>query len=362
MAIDCVSKHTVTVYDRGGRNKIAEITDLSEVTWSRVRDDISEANIKLSGAPCFAQNDLLSSLRSSRHEIVIHRGSERVWEGPITRLAGSRNTFEIHARDVMHYAARTVMRKGYNNAYPKVGPVIARAALILNTELARKEALSPPINVLPYLTTHVAAGDAKTSSLTKPYEFTVFEHIDSLAARGGLDYTVVGRAIHLWDVHRPLGQTQTVTQADFLGDLVVTEYGMELATHAYVTDGEGRVGKAGANSAYYGEIEILYTATDEDENTSPTNDELTSQAKRNLAGRNPTPMQVRVPDNSSLNPNGLLTMADLVPGVWIPLRAEVIGFKFQQMQKLQSVKVTETGEGEVISVVLNPASLEDTAE
>lgn len=360
MAIDCVSRHTVTIYDRGGENKIAELVDIASVEWGRVRDDISEASIQLAGAPCEAQNDLLSSLRSSRHEIIIHRGDERVWEGPITRMAGTRNTFEIHARDVMHYGARTTMRAAYNNAYPNIGSVVSRAALILNTELARKEALDPPINVLPYLVVHSTPTDAKTSASTAAYQYQVWEHIDELAAKAGLDYTVVGRAIHLWDTHQPLGQTPTVTQSDFLGDLVVTEYGMELATHAHVTDGKGNYGSAGANDPYYGEVELLTTSGDETEGeTPPTNAEMVSQAQRNLAGRMPTPVVVRVPENSSLDPNGVLTMADLVPGAWVPLRADVIGFRLAQMQKIQNMKVTETGAGEVITITLQPASINE---
>lgn len=362
MTIDCVSKHTVTIFDRGGVNKIAELTDVASVTWSRQRDDISEASIFLAGAPCDQQNDLLSSLRSSRHEVVIYRGSDRVWEGPITRLSGTANTFEIHARDVMHYAARTVMHNAYSNAYPNIGKVITRANTILTTELARKEALNPPINVLPYLTLHTKPDDAETSAVTKKYQYTVWEHIDSLAARGGLDYTVVGRAIHLWDTHQPLGQTPTVTQQDFLGSISVTEYGMEVASWAHVTNGEGLVGTAGANDPYYGELEILHTAEDEEGEAPQTVAGLRSQAQRNLAGRIPTPIQVRVPDGSSLNPNGVLTVSDLVPGAWVPLRAQVIGFDLVQMQKLQSVKFSEDGTGETISVTLNPASIPDEGE
>lgn len=359
MTIECVSRHTVAIFDRGGVNKIAELVDVAYVSWSRIRDDISEATVRLSGAPCVEQNSILSSLRSSRHELVIYRGDERVWEGPITRLTGTINTFEIHARDVMHYAARTVMRAGYDNAYPNIGSVLTRAEAILTTELARKEALTPPINVLPHFVNHEQPGDAQTSSKTLPYEMTVWEHIDSLAARGGLDYVCIGRAIHIWDVHRnSLGQTATVTQADFLGEIEVTEYGMELATWAHVTNGDGVHGSAGANDPYYGEVEILHTA--EDEQGNPETDDsavLASQAQRNLAGRNPTPVQINLPSNSGLNPNGVLSISDLVPGVWMPMRASVIGFDLVQMQKLKSMRVEEDSQGETISVTLLPASI-----
>lgn len=363
MSLDCIQRHSVAVYDRGAQKQIAELIDVAEVRWGRVRDDISEANIKLIGASCAQQNDVLEVLRSGRHELVLYRGDDRVWEGPITRLTARRDLFEIHARDVMHYASRTVMRGAYNNAYPNVDYVIDRAALIMNTEMARKEALSPAINVLPHLALHQTATDAKTSASTKAYEATVWEHIDSLAARGSMDYTAIGRSVHFWDTHAKLGQTRTVTQNDFLGDIIVTEYGMELATHSYVTDGQGNYGAAGTNHEYYGEIEMLHTAYDEASGDAPpTSAEMASQAQRNLSGRMPAPIQVRIPDNSGLNPNGIISVHDLVPGVWMPLRAEVPGFRLEQMQKIENVDFLETPSGESITLSLFPASIEDQPE
>ena len=70
----------------------------------------------------------------------------------------------------------------------------------------------------------------------------------------------------------------------------------------------------------------------------------------------PPPLVVRVPDNSTLNPNGTLSINELVPGVFIPLEAELPGRQLSQMQKLDSVKVSETAEqGEQVQVVLSPA-------
>lgn len=363
---DCVSRHVVEIFDRGGRVKVGELNAMNQVDWARTRDDISGAGLRLNADQCVDVEELLLGLRSMRHEIAVWRGDERVWEGPITRRAGSRAGFEIHAKDVMHYAARTIMRAGYDNRGVNAGPVLDRVALILNAELDRKEnplhGSVPPINVLPHVVFHQTGTDARTSALTLPYQYTVFEHIDSLAAKGGMDYTVVGRAIHFWDTHQPLGRLQeTATQADFLGEIVVTEYGMEVATQTAVTDGQGNYGLAGAESDYYGEVELLATAYDESEGgTPPTSAEMESQAERNRSGRTPAPVHVRVPDGSSIDPTGVLRVQNLVPGVWIPVRAEVLGFKLTQMQKLTSMRVTETPTGESISVNLYPAAIADS--
>jgi hypothetical protein len=75
-----------------------------------------------------------------------------------------------------------------------------------------------------------------------------------------------------------------------------------------------------------------------------------------MIGKNPPPTRVRLPENTLLNPNGILSMQDLVPGVHIPLRASLFSIDLIQMQKLSSMKVTETGvDGEQITVSLGPA-------
>lgn len=363
MALDCISQHTVFIYDRGGITRMGEITNVSVIQWKRVRDDISDASLTISGAACTAQGVFLASIEPGRHELVIFRGTVRVWEGPITLLTYTSTTMRLEAKDVLFYAHRTVLHAGYSSAYPNIEKAIARVKRIMIAELARKEALNPPINVLPYLTDHQAATDASTSQITQPYQLTLLEHMTNFAQKGGMDFTVLGRAIHLWDTNASLGQTAMVTQADFLGDVTVSVYGAELVTFAASTDGEGVYGFAGGNDPYYGEWEVLASSYG-DETTggpAPTVAELTSQAQRNLAARNPTPVQVRIPDNSSLNPNGILTVDDLVPGVHIPLLATLTPRTLSQMQKLDSVTFREDASGEQISVTLYPAPKADVA-
>ena len=344
------------IYDRGGMTRLGVIDPLSSVQWSRVRDDISFGNITTT-QPTMQCLQLLEQVEPNRHELVIYRGNERVWEGPITLVVYRRDSVDIEARDVMHYAYRTVMRASYNNNYPNIVTTTQRAVNVLNGELARKEALVPPINVLPHLLALHEPDDSKTSRGTAPSQSTVFEDIDSMAAKAGLDYTVVGRSIVLFNTDTPLGRTAQVTEDDFIGEVRVTAYGMEHATKAWVNDGMGNIGIAGVDvDPYYGEWEILDSAYDEEKGTdAPTVAELFSQAQRNLVGRNPVPLTVKVPDGSRLNPNGTLTIADLVPGVRIPLRATLTARVVNQEQKLTLVKVTEGPDGEVIEVSMTQA-------
>ena len=358
MALRC-EMHTAYIYDRGGMNRIARLDQPSKVEWSRIRDDISSASVVIQ-APTADCAQALADIASGRHELVIFRGADRVWEGPITRLTYTSETVEVNARDVGHYLYRTVMRAGYDNGTVNAGPAITRIETICNAELARKEALDPPINVLPHMVFHHNVDDARTSRVTLPRQSTVWEDMDSLAHRGGLDYSTIGRAIHLFDTDRSLGRTPVLSEADFIGDVIVTEYGMDLATETTATDGRGVYGVAGGLDPYYGWVEMLHTAYDEEtDDELPTQTELDDQALRNLNGRNPAPIEVRVPDNSTLNPNGALTIDMLVPGVHVPLRATLSGRKMSQLQKLSQVKVVETPTGEKITVTLVPAAVDD---
>jgi hypothetical protein len=374
MALFC-DLHSARIYDRGGERLIGSLGNLSRVKWERLRDDISQATVYIAARSVDCDTTLGLSA-AGRHELVIFRGNERVWEGPITHIAYTRNSVELTARDVGHYPYRAFMTQEYDNTYPNIGTVTSRMKRILETEMVRFEAQDPPINFLPHLVVHEDPDNAGTSAHTLPYEMTVYEHLDNFAARGGLDYTCVGRSMHLWDVHKQkMGKTAPITEEDFIGEVVITEYGMELATVSAITDGKGRAGVAGEADPYYGLVEILDTAYDEatgdewdtadgvpGEPEPPSIAEMKSQAQRVLAGRNPTPIVVRVPDNSTLNPLGVLTIADLIPGVMIPLQANLPGRALSQLQKLDRVTVEETGEGETIQVVLSPAPVEGSNE
>ena len=242
MALGCATS-TVEVYDRGGLTRLFFIDRTNLVRYDRVRDDMSEATVWIpSNADCCG---LLADMEPGRHELVIRRDGQRVWEGPVVRIAYGFDQVELTARDVMFYAYRTINRAGQNNAAPNSDWVTERARTIINRELSRKESLDPPINVLRYLDVRTTPTTARTTRVTKPYQKTVFEEIDDMAAKSGLDYTAIGRAIVMSDTHEPLGLTPAIGQGDFLGELVITSYGMDLATYSAVTNSEDILGGLG---------------------------------------------------------------------------------------------------------------------
>lgn len=358
MTLGC-STNIAYITDRGGKVVLGLLEPTSLVRWGRIRDGISAATVTVA-SPSVACCAVLSKMRCGRHEMVIYRDGKRVWEGPLTRVSYHGTFVQVDAEDVMHYAFRTICHAGYNNNYPNTTPVTERMRTIMLAEMARKEALDPPIDVLPYLQIDTDVETAHTSRITLPYQTTVWEDVDALAAKSGLDYSVIGRRIFANGTHDIIGRTPVATEADFLGDVVVTEYGVDLVTYSAVTDGLGHWGAVGAIHPYYGEWEILNTAFQETENVSatvtPTTAALRSQARRNSAGRLPPPLVVRVPDSSTVHPEtSVFTMENLVPGIRVPLMATATCRTIRQEQKLDSMRVEETDSGETIAVTLSPA-------
>lgn len=358
MAASCET-NLVYLYDRGGLSRIGQFTEVVTVAWERLRDDISTALITVA-RPSEECCRLLGQVEPGRHEIVIFRGRERVWEGPVTRVAdSSAGTVTIEAKDVMQWAYWTIIRRGYNDAYPNCRSAITRAGQLLTRWLDRKERLDPPINVLQHVIEYHIEDEARECRELLDYQKTLWEEIDSFAQYSGIDYVTIGRSILLFDTHDgQIGRTPVITENDFSSEVVITAYGMELATFVGATDGEGHYGWAGGRDPYYGWIERLYTLREEGESATetPSRESLIGSATSHLRGRNPVPTTVRVPANSEINPQGNFSIRNLVPGVRVPLRATLTCRTLTQEQKLDRVLVTESADsGERINVTMSPA-------
>jgi len=369
--------HRAAIYDRGGRNIMGQLENITKVQWERTRDDVSIGSVTVA-QPSKGCLDLLKSISANRHELVIWRGNERVWEGPITHIGRHADVFDISARDIMHYVYRTAAHQEWDSSsrwvpdekdpnrvfQDNTEPVVDRAYNMLAAELGRAKEnpslVDPVINVVPYIT-KVRATDISqernANRRTLAYGISVYDDMEAMATYGGMDYTVVGRRLILNDNRVVLGRTPVLTEADFISEVVVTSYGMDSFTRAITTGDEGMYGVAGGVDPFYGEWENIEQMFDEDSLEAPTQNALDNAASYNMYNRLPVPTIVRVPNNSRLNPNGTLSMRDLVPGVIVPVRASLVSIELIQDQKLNNVSVSETGkEGEVINVTLGAPS------
>ncbi|QDH93091.1 minor tail protein [Microbacterium phage Margaery] len=385
---NCVQGHTALIFDRGGRNRWRQLVDLTSVDWGRTRDTFREATIVVAGNSCREQASILTGIQPRRHELVIWRGKERVYEGPVLRVSTFRDRAVILARDVGEYLNGTALSRDWPLETGE--PVSADSSLMTervrtilsyeltepytmtvgtggaahDVEVPRWEGLTPPANVLPHIEVR-RSETLLTRSDTVAFEMTAGEHLANLSD-GGLDFTTVGRKIVVWDSAETIGRTRVVTDADFDGELEIIYEGTEHYSISHTSaqrDEEDEhtdpdepapsVGNAGGPNPYYGVWTNIKSLSSEDGSDTPTQDALNSQAQRDQVGRTPVPIDIRVPDGSTLRLSPTLGINELVPGTTIPVRAEMNLRKVQQDQRLDSMTVTETAQGETIKVSLS---------
>lgn len=351
------------IYDRGSQASglVGEVQFPIQVEWGRERDDTSEARVVAAANRC---SELVSRQHVGRYEMVVERDGVRQWEGPITYLNTQGGRTEIKAKDISWYLNRTALtRKWDNSGKGKAVFVVDRIRSIIEYECQRKQQLG--YRITDGMIVVESPDGARTARVTLPYEKYVFEELDDLAWRNGIDYTVVRRNLILNDTHDPLGEFRSMTQQDFDGDVGITTYGVELATRSIVTDGEGRAGiyegKTGnGEHPYYGEVVLLHTEYNEgkDEDDVTPISELLSQAQRNYAGRDTPVTSLRVPENSRLSTSAAEElMPSLIPGMNTRVLYDHPNQgTISEMMRLNSMKVAETADGEDVTVALSSAT------
>ena len=62
------------------------------------------------------------TIASKRHELVIFRGNDRVWEGPIFRISDEGSQITIVAKDVTAYLFGTALSRIWDNSTAGDGP------------------------------------------------------------------------------------------------------------------------------------------------------------------------------------------------------------------------------------------------
>jgi hypothetical protein len=240
----CIEVHSAMIYDRGGMKRLWQLVDVAEVKWTRNLDGISTGELTITGEACASQADALARIEPRRHELVLFRNGERVWEGPIVQVGWFRDRATLLAHDVLEYLKYTPLTRPWPNEdgggpplmldrvaeiipYELTTPYVmsvGTGAAVHDVHVPRWESLDPPINVLPYL--EIRPGGVLTRSATEAFEYTLFEHLQNLS-ESGMDYTVIGRKILFWDKADPIGRTRTLTDNDFYGDIEVFATGSD---------------------------------------------------------------------------------------------------------------------------------------
>jgi hypothetical protein len=326
------------------------------LTWER--DDFGECRLRL--APGLKVDQALLDARTFRHEITAFRNGVQVWEGPITRIEFREDGIEIDAKDVSWYFTRRALEYGYDHT----GTSVDAVEVAFNTLRQHYPATGDPYRIGQYLTKFVTPEDARTAAKVEAYGETVYDWLQNLVDKGGLDYLVRGREVIVLDTNTRVAQLPMMTQEHFYGGSPsIVEYGSELVTRSIVVRKDGTVVTKTAPQVwldYYGNVDRV-TNNNDDEDTAAADEAVTDQAERTLSDAYPAPVDILVPANVGVRSDAPFEFTDLYPGVFATIQISIHGKTATRLQRIDSLRVDWSQDGEEVQLttVQGPADVVD---
>lgn len=383
------------IYERGGQIPVGQLVEATRVSWSRIRDGISSAQVDVPMANCC---DLLEQIEPVQNEMHVIRDGDVVWQGVITRMEFEYDQVQIFAEDMLWVAKKRALYQSYNYMDPcekcPPGPLygtggisaIEHARILLEDDCygGPTGGVGDEWSMLGHLFPIVGPNDPRSNRQANAWSTSYWQEFDILAEDYGIDYTVIGRDIYWFDIHlknwTPV--LAPLDPADIADYPRIVEYGNSFASRYIRTDGSGYAGIAEATpdmiQKYGTHIDTISSETsqadampprlvvDEDGNVVPGAPVLpdppsdakmatwTATAQRRVEDLYPVRRNVVVPANSTLMPTSPWDINTLAPGAWTQVTVDrLCRDSVTEWQRLHELKVSETGAGgEMVQVSL----------
>lgn len=364
--LGCASSYTALIHywDRsvGALRYYTQLTGITELSWERVLDDFSEARIRFrpnSGDDCCGKlkmrldssgNLLEPGVWPWAHELTLYRDGELVWAGPIfsmdeTVLPDESTDFiQITARDFVGWLDRRVIHEDLflnDRDYD----------LSEQAELVVRDAFAPDDpGVLEHLVV-TPTGKAGTRTI-RHWEAKSGEELRDIA-RGGLDFTSVGRAIIIKSPRRdPAVPTISLRAKDFQSGIEIRVVGSEAATAGVAIGGlpmsddpeipvenvppaKVYYPETGAVSPFFGLIEN-WTQSE----SVQSEDFLLWVAQQKVIDGNPPPTTLSIPADSGLSPDAPVSIHHLVPSTYFTILISGTCRTLSQYMRLSHLRVS----------------------
>lgn len=385
--LGCASTYTALIWywDRtaGKLRYYTELSGIISVTWERVLDDFSEARVRFRPSqgddccgklrPIFdSQGQLIEpGLWPWAMEVAIYRDGELVWMGPVFSVDETvqpdetTEFIQVTARDFLGWLDRRTVHNDiyYTDTFYDLS-VIAEAIV--------RDAFEPDDpGVLDHLQVTLSGRKGKHS--IRKWEAKSGDELREIA-RGGLDFTSVGRTIIITSPSRDENEpTITLRAKDFQSGIEIRVIGAEAATAAIAVggqpEGDGETPpdpNVPPEKAYFGGLDPFFGLVENWTVSESVQDIefLTWIAKARVAEGNPPPQTLSVPADSSLNANAPVSIHQLVPSRYFTLLISGTCRQLAQYMRLSHVRVAwEAGKPEQVAVTFIPQNiLDDSGE
>lgn len=374
--LGCTTDISVFITGKCGKPTVCRLQDMSNISWNRKLDDISDATVTIPLAigaggkrPCCG---CTGDLEPWCHELHIFRNGAEVWTGPITNITYGFTETRIDAKDVLVWTLFRVPELTLDYTINTDGtPVVAGNGLTEVTDIALDILKLAYADEDPCVFDFIFQTDVEYGKRPTPFvigpKFTKFsgssfDHLTELASLG-LDFTTLGRRIILSAAgtidRKPIG---LLTDQHILGEVAVSKNGLLMGNRAFVRyRGDDTAEQCAANAAAgltpfqgfpcpalgqadefcYGPLEILRDDTTE---FGIKTANITAAAYAD-AGKY-APRTLEFPFGTRLSPDAPFGINDLVPGYRMTVGLQNLCFDVFQDFRIQEVDYSYDVSGE----------------
>lgn len=365
--------------------RVCTLTNIGSLTWNRVLDLISEAEVTVpigvgtgGGAnPCCG---CMALVEPWCHELNIARDGVPVWRGPITEVDYGYNSVVIRARDALAWLEKRVPIGVLANAatpfeLTDLGLDVLEGAFAEEDPCVLKYVYQADLNNRPTYIGPVSVSADNFGSFDQTY----FDWLTGLSEIG-LDFTVVGGRVILNVNSQDLPIAGVITDEHILGEIRVRKDGLLAVNRVYSRyTGDDDPEQCAANAAAgkipaeftvpcpaivdgpkycYGPLE--QTLSDASGGDFANNVDTAIQfGQIYVNGTSVAPRTIEIPGGSQLSPDTPFDINELIPGMRVRAVLNNLCFVVNDVFKLTEVTYSIDADGnEAIGVTLGP--LNDT--
>jgi hypothetical protein len=369
---------------------VTDLTGIIQLYWERTIDDYSEARVRFrpqKGDDCCqkltpkwnSKGELIDAgIWPWSHEIIIYRDGDPVWSGPVfsfdETVTPSEDTdfIQINARDHLAWLDRRVIHTKLPFPGPQLYDLVDIARFIILDAFGTRDSIGITAANLPVY----PPSGRKGNRTTRPSEARAGDELREVA-RGGIDFTCIGRQIIVKGVRRdPDVGCPELRNSDFQAGAEIRIVGAEAATVGYAvgkppveTEGETPdpppIGIAYAPGVpngssdpkrgvhpYFGLIESLTNASETD-----SIDFLMWMAQELVDENMPPPRSLSIPAGSMLSPEANVSVHELIPSRHFKVAIRGTCSQLTQYMRLSHVEASwEPNTPERIGVTFIPGN------
>lgn len=322
---------------------------VSSATWTRVLDDVSEAEVtcSFSGTSDFTCCECLAETEPWCSELHIWRDGEEVWVGPIQEITYSYNQVTVKAKDSLAWMGVRILPGNVDYTTSGLGAADLSdiAQDIINIAFAEDTVTCEVDNVYK-----VASGEV-SQRFFEAYTDTDLNILLDLADTG-LNVTTLGRTIVLAGDDTPLTPLVILNDEHIMGNITVTKNGDVQGNRFFVHfDGDGGIPASGeaANFYCYGPIERIREGNGVVEGVSAA-----AVADAYVAASAIAPRILEVPSGSKLSPDTPWTINQMVCGARVDVAVTKLCLNLTQSFILTGVEVSYNSGEEAVTISLTP--------